>query len=399
VPWGGAKALTLILALCALTPLSCSRDRPGTSSEGLASPQPLTVTLVWHLGVSPSGKWLTFESMLRRGPEVAWSVSWLLPATGGPPQPLEPALLASSFPVWSPTTDEIAYVRVGETSAVRLGSPKAAEPRLSLDFGNLWLGQLCWSPDGSKLACLATDLTQRRRDPVLIDLPTGERHFARLGVPATVSPLLFGPQGDALLFAREGAPLSPGREPRLHFMEAGTTATEMKEVGAVEATLCQVAVPVGEWFLLQLLHYPPGATDPQAQPRKELALFRPGDPPVFTSLGDGSFASAQSLRRRDGHLELVFERGGDLFLLPLAPPSTSSVEPVGGEGLTRLTETAEPEAGAIFASDGQGLYYVRSTGPQVPPTEVVFRNLSDMQETVLARVTPELVKEAGVPSP
>jgi len=332
--------------------------------------------------------------MLQRGSEVAWSVSWLLPATGGPPRPLKPAVLATSFPVWSPVTDEVAYARTGETSALEVRSPEAEEPRLSLDFGNLWLSQLCWSADGGRLACLATDLAARRRDPVLVNLATGERHFARLRVPATVSPLLFGPRGDTLIFAREGAPVSPGREPRLYLMEAGTTAAEMQEVGAVEATLCQAAVPVGESFLLQLLHYPPGTTDPQAQPRKELALFKPGDPPTLASLGDGSFASAQSLRRRDGRLELVFERGGDLFLLPLAPAGAQDAQ-----GPARVTETAESEAGAIFTSDGQGVYYVHSTSPQSAPTEVVWKSLSGTEVTVLARVTPELVKQAATPSP
>jgi hypothetical protein len=64
-----------------------------------------------------------------------------------------------------------------------------------------------------------------------------------------------------------------------------------------------------------------------------------------------------------------------------------------------VTETAEPEAGAIFTTDGEAVYYVRSANPQAPPTEVVFRNLSEREETVLARVTPELVKQAATPSP
>jgi dipeptidyl aminopeptidase/acylaminoacyl peptidase len=389
--WGCRKALTLLVALCALTPIGCSRERPGSASQGSSAPQPLTVTLVWHLGVSPSGKWLTFESMLQRGPQVAWSVSWLMPATGGSARPLELTMLASSFPVWSPVADEVAYVRVGETSTVRLRRPEEAEPRLSLDFADLWLSELCWSADGSRLACLATALAERRRDPLLIDIGSGERHFARLRVPATVSPLLFRPDGGGLIFAREGTPQGPGREPQLYLMEASTVATETKEIGNLEATLCQAAVPVGDSFILQLLHYPPGTTEPQARPHKELALFKPGEPPTFTPLGDGSFASAQSLRRRDGHLELAFERSGDLFLLPL----TSE----GAQDVTRVTETAGPEAGAIFSPDGQALYYVRSTSAELGPTEVVCRNLSDKQETVLARVTPELVKQAAAPSP
>jgi hypothetical protein len=286
--------------------------------------------------------------------------------------------------------DEVAYVRVGETSAVRIRSPEAQEPRLTLDFGDLWLSELCWSPDGSKLACLTTALAEHRRDPVLIDLASGARHGAHLRVPATVSPLLFRPDGGGLIFAREGTPGGPGHEPQLYVMEAAATATETKGLGNLEATLCQAAVPVGESFLLQLLHYPPGATDTQARPRKELVLFLPGDPPTLTSLGDGSFASAQSLRRHDGHLELAFERGGDLFLLPLTPE--------GAQNLTRVTETPEAEAGAIFTGDGQGLFYVRSTSAPLPPTEVVFRNLSETQETVLARVTPELAKQAATPS-
>ena len=389
-PRGRRGALALLLALCALMPLGCGRERPGGAGKGPTGPQPMTVTLVWHLGVSPSGKWLTFESMLQRGPQVAWSVSWLMPATGGSARPLEPAVLASSFPVWSPTAEELAYVRVGETTTVRFRSPEAAEPRLGLDFADLWLSELCWSPDGSKLACLATALAEGRRDPVLIDIGSGERHFARLRVPATVSPLLFRPDGGALIFAREGTPQGPGREPQLYLMEASTTATETKEIGNLEATLCQAAVPVGDSFLLQLLHFPPGATEAAARPRKELALFKPGDPPTLTPLGDGSFASAQSLHRRDGQLELAFERGGDLFLLPVAPD--------GGKNLTRVTETAELEAGAIFSGDGQGLYYVRSTSAELGPTEVVWRSLSEKQETVLARVTPELVKQATTPS-
>jgi hypothetical protein len=388
VPWGRAKALICLLALSALLPVGCGRARPSVASESPTSPQPLTVSLVWHLGLSPSGKWLTFESMLQRGPDVAWSVSWLLPATGGTARPLEPAMLATSFPVWSPAADEIAYVRMGETSALRVRSPAAEEPRLTVDFGNLWLSQLCWSRDGGTVACLATDLAGHRRDPVLVDLTSGERHFARLRLPAAVSPLLFRPDGGRLIFGREGAPPGPGHEPQFYLMEASTTQADMKEVGAVEATLCQAAVPVGESFLLQLLHYP---TDAGARPRKELALFKPGEPPTLTSLGDGSFASAESLRRRDGHPELIFERGGDLFLLPLVPE--------GAQALTRVTETAEPEAGAIFSADGEAVYYVRSASVQAPPTEVVVRNLSQREETVLVRVTPELVKQAATPSP
>jgi len=372
----------------------CGRGRPTRPSPAVGPPAPLEVKLVWHLGLSASGDWLTFESLLQRGPKVTWSVSWLIPASGGSPELLEPVEIGSTFPVWSPSTDELAYIRVGYSSSVRARAPEDLAAKLSVDFSDLWLSQLSWSPDGTRLACLVTDLTRRRREPVVIDAATGERHFARLRVPATVSPLAFTTSGEGLLFARGGPLAEPGREPRLYFMQASTTSAEMTDLAVLEAELCQVAVPVDDGLLLQLLHTP--ATRPAGGPpvSKELVLLQPagqeGAEVTVSSLGEGSIASAQSLRRRQGHLEVIMERAGDLFIRSLEPRSEE--EPL------RVTETSEMEAGAIFGADGQSIYFVRAPKPHTPPTQVVLRSLADGQETVIADVTPELVKQAARPS-
>ena len=381
----------LLAAVVAVTAAAsgCGRGRPSRPSPPPATPPPLRVRLVWHLGLSPSGEWLTFESMLQRGSEVVWSVSWLMPATGGPARPLAPVMMGSSFPVWSPRAEEVAYVQVGQTTSVHVQGAEEPLPRLSVEFEELWLAQLAWSPDGKTLAGLATDYQARRRDPVLIDVATGQRRLARLRVPASVSPLAFVDGGEALLFAREGQPAEPGREPRLFLMKASTTTTEMSEYAQLEATLCQVAVPVDGGLLLQLLHHRAGTeADSPAAHEKELVLLG-SDGQSLQPLREGSFGSAQSLRRRQGQWELVFERGGDLFVGPLKPE---------GEGtLLRVTQTPEAEIGAIFSPDGEAVYFVRSASLQASPTLVVRRNLADGQETVLAAVTAEMVKQA--PSP
>ncbi len=398
----GASArvsLPLVLAV-ALLATRCGRSRPARPTTGPAVPQALEVKLVWHLGLSPSGEWLTFESLLERGPGVAWSVSWLMPSTGGPLLPLEPSTIGSAFAVWSPTKDELAYVRVAETSGVLVRTVEEPEPTVNVDFGGLWLSQLCWSPDGARLACLATDFVRRRNDPALIDASTGEHHFARLQVPAAVSPLFFAPTGEHLVFARGSRPQEPGQEPTQYLMQASTTSAEVTELVSFEANVCQLAVPIGDRFLVQLLRGP--ALAPGEPQRKELALIsyeshdRPGEedpvgPPISSiqSLGDGSFASAQSLRERDGQLELIFERAGDLFIIPVAEGST--------EDLCQVTDTPEAETGAIFSADDESIFFVRSVTPQAPPTQVVWRSLADGRETVLAAVTPELVR--GAPSP
>ncbi|MCK4299452.1 MAG: PD40 domain-containing protein [Planctomycetes bacterium] len=425
----------LLVVAVALAAAGCGRSRPARPATGPAVPQALEVKLVWRLGLSPSGEWLTFESVLVRGPEAGWSVSWLMPSTGGSLLPLEPPTISSAFAVWSPTKDELAYVRVAETSGLLVRTVEEPEPTVSVDFGGLWLSQLCWSPDGARLACLATDFVRRRNDPALIDAGTGEHHFARLQVPAAVSPLFFAPTGEHLVFARGSRPQEPGREPTQYLMEASTTGPEVTELVSFEANVCQLAVPIGDRFLVQLLRGP--ARTPGQPQRKELALIsyspfgehdRPGEedpagPPASSiqSLGDGSFASAQSLRERDGQLELIFERAGDLFIRPLAPGST--------EDVLRVTDTPEVEAGAIFSADGGSIFFVRSVkkkatgissgsvshplheGPeppsgeeipvaffsQAPPTQVVWRSLADGRETVLAALTPELVKQVSNP--
>jgi len=366
----------------------CGRGRPARPASPPA-PQPLEVRLVWHLGLSPSGEWLTFESMLQRGPEVIWAVSWLMPTTGGPAQPLAPVTMGSAFPVWSPNAEEVAYIQMAETTSLHVRRAEEALPRLTVEFGGLWLAQLCWSPDGKTLACLATDYPARRRDPVLIDAATGKKRTARLRVPATVSPLVFVDGGQGLVFAREGSPVEPGQEPRLFLMKASTSTTEMTEYAQVDASLCQAAVPVDGKLLLQLLHHRTGTgAGPHGTHEKQLVLIDPaGGPPQ--PLGKGSLASAQSLRRREGRWEMVFERGGDLFIGPL--------KPTGEEDLLRLTETPETETGAVFSPDGKTVYFVRSPSPAAPPTLVVRRDLTDGRETVLAAVTPEMVERTPAP--
>ena len=398
--------LPLVVAVALLT-TGCGRRRPTRPVTAPTAFQALEVKLVWHLGLSPSGEWLTFESMLQRGAEVVWSVSWLMPSTGGSPLPLEPPTIGSAFAVWSPTEEEIAYVRVAETNAVLVRTVEEPEPAVRTDFGDLWLSQLCWSPDGTKLACLATDFVRRRNDPALIDAITGQRHFARLQVPAAVSPLFFTATGEHLVFARGRPPQEPGQEPTQYLIRASTTTAEVTELAGLQADVCQLAVPTGDGVLVQLLR---GAALAPGEPqRKELAVIsyeshdRPGEEqPVGTatssiqSLGDGSFASAQSLRERGGRLELLYERAGDLFIRPLAQGRM--------EDVLRVTDTPEAEAGAIFGVDGESVFFVRSVGsptssigPQAPPTQVVRRNLSDGQETVLVVVTPELVKQVSKP--
>ncbi len=403
------RVLVLLVVAVALAAAGCGRSRPARPATGPAVPQALEVKLVWRLGLSPSGEWLTFESLLERGPGVVWSVSWLMPSTGGSLLPLEPSTISSAFAVWSPTKDELAYVRVAETSGVLVRTVEEPEPSVSVDFGGLWLSQLCWSPDGARLACLATDFVRRRNDPALIDAGTGEHHFARLQVPAAVSPLFFAPTGEHLVFARGSRPQEPGQEPTQYLMQASISGPEVTELVSLQAHVCQLAVPTGDRFLVQLLRGP--ALAPGQPQRKELALIsyppagpatrmsghdRPGEeeavgPPTSSiqSLGDGSFASAQSLRERDGQLELIFERAGDLFIIPVAEGST--------EDLRQVTDTPEVEAGAIFGPDGESIFFVRSVTPQAPPTQVVRRNLEDGRETVLAAVTPELVKQVSNP--
>ncbi len=394
------RVLVLLVVAVALAAAGCRRSRPARPATGPAVPQALEVKLVWHLGLSPSGEWLTFESLLERGPGVAWSVSWLMPSTGGSLLPLEPPTIGSASAVWSPTKDELAYVRVAETSGVLVRTVEEPEPTVSVDFGGLWLSQLCWSPDGARLACLATDFVRRRNDLALIDASTGEHHFARLQVPAAVSPLFFAPAGEHLVFARGSRPQEPGREPTQYLMQASTTGPEVTELVSLQAHVCQLAVPIGGRFLVQLLRGP--ARAPGQPQRKELALIsyspfgehdrlvRVGPPTSsIQSLGDGSFASAQSLRERDGQLELIFERAGDLFIIPVAEGST--------EDVLRVTDTPEVEAGAVFGADGQSIFFVRSVTPQAPPTQVVWRGLADGQETVLAALTPELVKQVSNP--
>lgn len=401
------RVLVLVVVAVALAAAGCGRSRPARPATGPAVPQALEVKLVWRLGLSPSGDWLTFESLLERGPGVAWSVCWLMPSTGGSLLPLEPSTIGSSCAVWSPTKDELAYVRVAETSGVLVRTVEEPEPTVRVDFGGLWLSQLCWSPDGARLACLATDFVRRRNDLALIDASTGEHHFARLQVPAAVSPLFFAPTGEHLVFARGSRPQEPGREPTQYLMQASTTGPEVTEskrsetpLVSLQAHVCQLAVPIGDRFLVQLLRGP--ARAPGQPQRKELALIsyspfgehdrlvRVGPPASsIQSLGDGSFASAQSLRERDGQLELIFERAGDLFIRPLASGST--------EDVLRVTDTPEVEAGAIFGVDGESIFFVRSVTPQAPPTQVVRRNLGDGRETVLAALTPELVKQVSNP--
>jgi len=378
------RVLLLLIVAVTLAAAGCGRSRPARPSQQPTPPQPLEVKFVWRLGVSPSGEWLTFESVLARGPEAGWSVSWLMPATGGTVRALEFPGIGSVSPVWSPVEragEELAYIRVEQTSEVRVWAVEEPEPRLTVDFGELWLNQLCWSPDGSRLALLATDPKLRRNDPALIDTDTGKRRFARLQVPAAVSPLFFTATGEHFVFARGRRPQEPGQEPTQYLMQASTTSAEVTELLGIETEVCQLAVPIDGRILLQLLH---GGVHTGQMHRKELVIVEPGQEGPVSSLGEGSFASAQSLRKRNGQLELVFERAGDLFIRPLGAGSE--------EDFLQVTDTPEMESGAVFSPQGDSVFFVRSLTPKVPPTQVVRRNLADGKETVLAVVTPELIR-------
>jgi len=380
---GVRTMLWLVVLAVAFGMTSCGRRRPAQRTA--ATPPALVVLQVLHLGLSPSGEWLTFEGLVQRGPDVAWAVSWLMPATGGLPVPLAPASVGSLWPVWSPVAEELAYVRVGRQSSVRTRSATDPMPKISVDFGSLWPSQLSWSPDGTELACLITDVSLRRNDPVLIDASTGEKHFARLGYPAAVSPLLFTATGEQLVFARGRPPEEPGRGPTQYLMELNTADSEMNELVSFGANVCQLAVPVAGKLLVQLVH---GRSPVPGQPlEKEMALVTPGRPDPVRSLGDGSFASAQSLRRRNDRLELVVERGGDLFIRNLLDHDG---EPV------RITETPETETGAVFSPNANRIYFIRGPSPTARPTQVVVRDLDDGSETILVAVTPRLVERARV---
>jgi len=387
------RVLVLLVLAGAFAAGGCGRSRPTRPSQQSTPAQPLEVRLVWHLGVSPSGEWLTFESVLERGPEAGWSVSWLMPTTGGTVRPVEFPNVGSASPVWSPRPEageEFAYIRVEQTSQVRVWPVEDLEPSLTVDFGDLWLSQLCWSPDGSTLALLATDAGLRRNDPVLIDRETGERRFARLQVPAAVSPLFFTATGEHFIFARGARPKEPGQEPTQYLMQASTASAEVTELASFGAQVCQSAVPVGEEYLLQLLR---GSLTSLGQPqRKELVVLEPEHDDGLESLGEGSFASAQSLRTRDGELGLIFERGGDLFIRSLRTGSED-------HALRRITDTPEAESGAVFSPDGESIFFARSLTTQVPPTQLVRRDLADGNETVLAVITPELVARQSPAAP
>ncbi len=388
------RVLVLLVLAGALAAGGCGRSRPTRPSQQSTPAQPLEVRLVWHLGVSPSGEWLTFESVLERGPEAGWSVSWLMPATGGTVRPLEFPNVGRASPVWSPAGrrgagEELAYIRVEQTSEVRVWAVEDSPyGELTVDFGDLWLSQLCWSADGSTLALLATDPRLRRNDPVLIDRSTGERRFARLQVPAAVSPLFFTATGEHFIFARGARPKEPGQEPTQYLMQASTTSAEVAELLGLEAQVCQLAVPVDGKVLLQLLRS--SVLTPGQLQRKELATVEFAGRRI-SSLGDGSFASAQSLRKRNGQLELVFERAGDLFIRPLRTGSEDQF------AVRRITDTPEAESGAVFSPEGESIFFARSLTAQVPPTQVVRRDLADGNETVLAVVTPELVTQQSSP--
>lgn len=134
-----------------------------------------------HLQISPDGLYLYFVvSMRSLEDDRGYARLWVLPTKGGDPFPLTEEKSSISSPRLSPDGKKIAFF---SSKGEKLGlwvmnSDGTNKKRLTeLERSNAYLGmrgnELCWSPDGKKIAYNAAGPRHYKNDPTPLTPPTG----------------------------------------------------------------------------------------------------------------------------------------------------------------------------------------------------------------------------------
>ena len=155
----GRRILTaLLVSALSLGPVFAQNPKSGKRPWGIKDG--FRMNAIRDLEISPDEEFLLF-TVTERNPEnyQATSTLWLLPLAGGAPRPAFSQPGAISNPKWSPDGKRIAYFSaekdgLGLWVMARDGASK--KKLADLDRSNAYLGmrgnELCWSPDGKKIA-------------------------------------------------------------------------------------------------------------------------------------------------------------------------------------------------------------------------------------------------------
>lgn len=149
-------ALFIFVLLCGpiLAQRAKTENRPWDVKDGFR------MKSIRDLEISPDGEFLSFV-VSERNPDNDQTTStlWLLPLAGGAPKPSLSLPGAISNPKWSPEGKRIAFFasdKEGLGLWVMAGDGSVKKKIADLEKSNAYLGmrgnELCWSPDGKRIA-------------------------------------------------------------------------------------------------------------------------------------------------------------------------------------------------------------------------------------------------------